>query len=52
MKERISKTGTKLTRRIGSSKYYVYIDFLKVALYNQINRLAKLTDKVVKFKEW
>lgn len=50
--ERVSGKGTKLTKAIDSSKYHVYVNFSKDALYKKIQILAHLTNNKVTFERW
>ena len=51
-KQRISGKGTKLTKSIRSSSYYVYVNFSKNGLYKNIKKLAELTEHQVIFDRW
>lgn len=51
-REHISNKGTKLTKPIELTKYHMYVNFSKVGLYNQIQKLAELTGKKVIFERW
>lgn len=51
-REHISNKGKKLTKPIELTKYHMYINFSKVGLYNQIQKLAELTGKKVIFERW
>jgi hypothetical protein len=50
--ERISPKGTKLTKPVESTDYYVYVNFSKDDLHKQISKLADLTKLPVIFEKW
>lgn len=50
--EHISSKGTKLTKPVESSNYYVYVNFSKDALHKQISKLSELTKLPVIFERW
>ena len=50
--ERVSGQGKKLTKAIDSSKYHVYVNFSKDALYKKIQILANLTNNKLTFERW
>jgi len=51
-REHISAKGTRLTKPIELTKYHMYVNFSKIGLYNQIQKLSELTGKKVIFERW
>lgn len=49
---KISPKGAKLTRKIDSTNYHIYINFSKNVLQAQLKKIAKLTNQKLIFEKW